>query len=60
VADVIMQPLITPLLAEAQRRGNPVCTGNGMLEHQLAAFSKFLGFLPLDGAAADASLKDLE
>jgi shikimate dehydrogenase len=60
VADVIMQPLITPLLAEAQRRGNPVCTGNGMLEHQLAAFSKFLGFLPLDSAAADASLKDLE
>jgi shikimate 5-dehydrogenase len=55
-----MQPLITPLLAEAQRRGNPVCTGNGMLEHQLAAFSKFLGFLPLDGAVADASLKDLE
>lgn len=60
VADVIMQPLITPLLAEAQRRGNPVCTGEGMLEHQLESFARFLGFIPSDETTPARYTSNLE
>ena len=34
VTDVVYTPLITPLLALAQARGNPVVDGLGMLLHQ--------------------------
>ncbi len=51
VADVIMQPLITPLLAQAEGRGLPICTGDGMLENQLRTFAQFLGFAHTDEAA---------
>lgn len=49
VADVIMQPLITRILAEAKGKGHPICTGDGMLEHQLAAFTRFLDLDSEDG-----------
>lgn len=50
VADVIMSPLMTPLLMEARARGLRICTGDGMLKHQLRAFAEFLGFThPGDG-----------
>ncbi len=34
VCDIVYRPLITPLLAEAQKRGNPIVEGLGMLLHQ--------------------------
>ena len=34
VTDVVYTPLITPLLALARARGNPVVDGLGMLLHQ--------------------------
>jgi shikimate dehydrogenase len=34
VTDVVYAPLITPLLAVARARGNPVVDGLGMLLHQ--------------------------
>ncbi len=55
VADVIMQPLMTPLLAAARKRGLRICTGDGMLKHQLRAFAEFLGFTVTDGALAGAA-----
>ena len=47
VAEVVMQPLITPLLRVAQGRGLPIVTGDGMLTAQLPFWVDFLGF---DGA----------
>lgn len=56
VADVIMQPLITPLLAQARERGFRICTGDGMLKHQLQAFAEFLGFgMPPSASMATGS-----
>lgn len=43
VAEVVMNPLLTPLLVRAQARGLRIVKGNAMLEHQLAAWVEFLG-----------------
>lgn len=43
VADVVMQPPITRLLLEAQRRGLGIVPGEGMLKFQLPAWIEFAG-----------------
>jgi shikimate dehydrogenase len=44
VAEVVMQPLVTPLLRQAQAAGLRVVTGDGMLAAQLPFWMDFLGF----------------
>jgi len=44
VAEVVMNPLMTPLLLRAQARGLRFVKGDAMLKCQLAAWVKFLGF----------------
>lgn len=44
VGDVVVHPQITPLLAEARRRGCHVQPGTVMMDHQLNAMGEFLGF----------------
>ncbi|HZQ62015.1 MAG TPA: shikimate dehydrogenase [Casimicrobiaceae bacterium] len=44
VAEVVMQPLITPLLAAASERGLRIVAGDGMLTAQLPFWMEFLGF----------------
>jgi len=44
VAEVVMQPLMTRLLCEAQERGLRIVTGDGMLDAQLPYWMDFLGF----------------
>lgn len=44
VGDVVVHPQITPLLAEARRRGCHVQPGTVMMDHQLTAMCEFLGF----------------
>ena len=44
VGDVVVHPQITPLLAEARRRGCHVQPGSVMMDHQLTAMAEFLGF----------------
>ncbi len=47
VCDIVYNPLITPLLAAAQARGNPTVNGLGMLLHQARpAFQAWFGILP--------------
>jgi shikimate dehydrogenase len=47
VCDIVYVPLQTPLLAAAQRRGNPTVDGLGMLLHQARpAFEAWSGILP--------------
>lgn len=47
VCDIVYAPLMTDLLIRAQRRGNAVITGIGMLLHQARpAFEKWYGVLP--------------
>lgn len=47
VCDIVYNPLMTDLLIRAQKRGNPVVTGIGMLLHQARpAFKKWYGVLP--------------
>jgi shikimate dehydrogenase len=47
VADLVYQPLETPLLAEARERGNPVVDGIGMLLHQARpGFEAWFGVAP--------------
>lgn len=47
VNDLVYAPLITPLLAAARQRGNPVVDGLGMLLHQAAAgFERWFGATP--------------
>jgi shikimate dehydrogenase len=47
VCDIVYNPLMTDLLTRAQKRGNPVITGIGMLLHQARpAFEKWYGVLP--------------
>lgn len=41
VAEVIMQPLITPLLQKARERGLRIVTGEAMLEYQLPFWADF-------------------
>ena len=43
VAEVVMNPLMTPLLVQAQARGLRIVKGDSMLHHQLAAWVEFLG-----------------
>ena len=47
VCDIVYNPLITPLLAAAAARGNPVVDGLGMLLHQARpAFAAWFGIDP--------------
>ncbi|MBY0407165.1 MAG: shikimate dehydrogenase, partial [Rickettsiales bacterium] len=47
VTDIVYTPLITPLLAQASARGNPVVDGLGMLLYQaVPAFEAFFGTRP--------------
>ncbi len=47
VADIVYAPLVTPLLAVAQARGNPVADGMGMLLHQARqGFAAWFGVEP--------------
>lgn len=47
VADIVYDPLETPLLAAARRRGNPVTDGLGMLLHQaVPGFERWFGRRP--------------
>jgi shikimate dehydrogenase len=47
VSDIVYVPRITPLLAAAQARGNPIVEGLGMLLHQARpAFAAWFGPLP--------------
>jgi len=47
VSDIVYVPRITPLLAAAQARGNPIVEGLGMLLHQARpAFTAWFGPLP--------------
>lgn len=63
VAEVIMKPPVTRLLAEAARRGHPVHEGRHMLDGQVEAIAAFLAmddpgqpdFALADGASASAS-----
>lgn len=52
VCDIVYAPLYTPLLRQAEERGNTVITGIGMLLHQARpAFESWFGVLPdMDGA----------
>ena len=47
VSDIVYLPRITPLLAAAQARGNPIAEGLGMLLHQARpAFAAWFGPVP--------------
>ena len=47
VSDIVYVPRITPLLAAAQARGNPIAEGLGMLLHQARpAFAAWFGPMP--------------
>lgn len=47
VTDIVYKPLITPLLAAAQARGNHTVDGLGMLLHQAApGFAAWFGVMP--------------
>ena len=47
VTDIVYTPLITPLLALAQARGNPIVDGLGMLLHQaVPGFEAWFGHRP--------------
>lgn len=47
VNDIVYAPIKTPLLAAAERRGNPVVDGLGMLLHQARpAFAAWFGIEP--------------
>ncbi len=47
VADIVYVPLLTPLLVEAAKRGNPVVDGLGMLLHQaVPGFERWFGVRP--------------
>lgn len=50
VAEVVMNPLMTPLLLQAQARGLRVVKGDAMLKCQLAAWVEFLDLRPRHAA----------
>ncbi|MCU0837564.1 MAG: shikimate dehydrogenase [Rhodospirillales bacterium] len=57
VSDLVYVPLLTPLLATAQRRGNAIVDGLGMLLHQArAGFRAWFGIEPQVTAAQRAFL----
>lgn len=59
VNDIVYAPLMTPLLSQAQKQGNRVVTGIGMLLHQARpAFEKWYGIMPdIDEPLEDIVLK---
>jgi len=61
VMDAVYTPLITPLLAAAKDRGNPIVDGLGMLLHQARpGFMAWFGREPVVGQALrDHILADL-
>ena len=47
VYDIVYVPLVTPLLAQAKARGNPIVDGIGMLLHQARpGFEAWFGVAP--------------
>ncbi|MCC2529903.1 hypothetical protein LKL24_21470, partial [Bacillus halotolerans] len=52
VTDIVYTPLITPLLAAARARGNPIVDGLGMLLHQ--ARPGFHAWFGVDPQVTDA------
>ena len=57
VADLVYQPLVTPLLAAAAERGATVVDGLGMLVHQAAVVSEsWTGVAPPIGVMRAAAL----
>ena len=42
VADVVMEPIMTPLLNAARRRGLSILTGDAMLRFQLGLWVEFI------------------
>ncbi|MCL4765915.1 MAG: shikimate dehydrogenase [Hyphomicrobiaceae bacterium] len=61
VADVVMEPIMTPLLKTARRRGLNILTGDAMLRFQLGLWVEFIAGGPAapalsNGAAAAATL----
>ena len=47
VADLVYNPLLTPLLVAAAKRGNPTVDGLGMLLHQaVPGFERWFGVRP--------------
>lgn len=47
ITDIVYKPLITPLLAAARERGNPIVDGLGMLLHQaVPGFEAWFGIKP--------------
>ncbi len=56
VADIVYKPLKTDLLNRAEKRGNKICGGIGMLLHQARpAFQAWFGIMP----EIDETLKEL-
>lgn len=56
VAEVVMQPAVTPLLHAAAARGLPTHAGRAMLEHQVDAYLDFFGLRPPAGALFPARM----
>lgn len=57
VTDIVYTPLVTPLLAEAARRGNPTVDGLGMLLHQARpGFEAWFGVMPTVDAVLRAAV----
>ena len=52
VAEIVMKPETTRLLAEAAARGHPIHHGRHMLDHQVALIGRFIGCLP-EGAVTE-------
>jgi len=60
VCDIVYNPLVTALLKSAERRGNPVCTGIGMLIHQgRPGFKRFFGLDPQPSQTLEQTLVDM-
>jgi shikimate dehydrogenase len=57
VADIVYTPLVTPLLAAAQARGNTAVDGLGMLLHQAEpGFAAWFGIVPVVDEAVRAAV----
>jgi len=60
VSDIVYNPLETPLLKAARRRGNPVVDGLGMLLHQaVPAFEAWFGLRPQVDLALYQHMEDI-
>ncbi|NLY79777.1 MAG: shikimate dehydrogenase [Lysinibacillus sp.] len=61
VADIVYNPLMTPFLTEAEKRGATIVTGLGMFVHQGAiAFNHWLGEYPNAEKMMDKLMKQLK